>query len=72
MKRFLPFCCYFILFSIRLTILASSDLEASTPFGTLKGDDRDWYIAFEGIPYAEPPVGDRRFEPPLPFKSPVS
>lgn len=39
---------YGFIFSILLTINASSDLEVSTPFGTLKGDDRDWFIAFEG------------------------
>lgn len=63
---------YGFLFSILSTIYASSELEVSTPFGTLKGDDRDWFIAFEGVPYAEPPVGDRRFEPPVPFQSSVS
>lgn len=62
---------YLILFSIFLTIKSLSDLEINTPFGTLKGDDRDWYIAFEGVPYGEPPTGDRRFEPPMPFKSNV-
>lgn len=72
MYRFWSFCCFFILISVLLTINASSDLEVSTRFGTLKGDDRDWYMAFEGIPYAEPPVGERRFEPPVPFKSSVS
>lgn len=69
MNRFLLF--YAFIFCILLTIDASSDLEVSTTYGDLKGDDRGWYIAFEGIPYAEPPVGDRRFEPPLPFKSSV-
>lgn len=62
----------FLFYILLITIDASSDLEVSTPFGTLKGDDRDWYIAFEGIPYAEPPVGERRFEPPVPFQSGVS
>lgn len=72
MDRFLSICRSLILFTVFLTINAASDLEVSTRFGTLKGDDRGWYIAFEGIPYGEPPVGDRRFEPPMPFQSPVS
>lgn len=70
MDRLLLF--YGFLLSILSTIYASGELEVSTPFGTLKGDDRDWFIAFEGIPYAEPPVGVRRFEPPVPFQSSVS
>ncbi|XP_063701610.1 venom carboxylesterase-6-like [Culicoides brevitarsis] len=40
-----------------------------TPNGELKGVARDHFLAFEGIPYAEPPVGDLRFEPPVPFRS---
>lgn len=46
MDRSLLLCGF--IFSILLTINASSDLEVTTPFGTLKGDDRDWFIAFEG------------------------
>lgn len=61
----------FLLFVFYIKLVASSDLEVSTAFGTLKGDDRDWFIAYEGIPYAEPPIGDRRFEPPVPFQSNV-
>lgn len=70
MGRLLLF--YTISLYIVLAVNASDDVEVSTAFGTLKGDDRDWYIAFEGIPYAEPPVGDRRFEPPVAFQSNVS
>lgn len=69
MDQLLLFYC-FVLY-ISLTVRASSDLEVSTQFGTLKGDDRGWYTAFEGIPYAEPPINDRRFEPPVPFQSSV-
>ncbi len=67
----LALCIGLLLFTIFLKIIASIDLEVTTPFGRLKGDDRGWYVAFEGIPYAEPPVGDRRFEPPVPFQSNV-
>ncbi len=69
MDRFSLF--YGFLFSILLKTIASSDLEVSIPFGSLKGDDRGWFVAFEGIPYAEPPIGERRFEPPVPFQSSV-
>lgn len=69
MDRVSPF--YGFLFSILIKSIPSSDLVVNTPFGSLKGDDRGWYLAFEGIPYAEPPVGDRRFEPPVPFQSSV-
>lgn len=40
-----------------------SDLLVSTPYGDIKGEERDYYIAFEGIPYAEPPINENRFEP---------
>uniref|UniRef100_A0A336MMA8 Carboxylic ester hydrolase n=1 Tax=Culicoides sonorensis TaxID=179676 RepID=A0A336MMA8_CULSO len=49
--------------------LLPTENPVKTPYGDLKGEDRGHYIAFEGIPYAEPPVGDLRFEPPVPFKS---
>lgn len=34
--------------------------------GKLRGEHRKNYIAFEGIPYAEPPTGLHRFQPPRP------
>lgn len=51
--------------------LLPTEIQVKTPYGELKGEERDHYIAFEGIPYAEPPNGDLRFEPPVPFKSNV-
>jgi carboxylesterase type B len=35
--------------------------------GLIAGNLRGNYIAFEGIPYAEPPIGQNRFEPPQPY-----
>ena len=32
--------------------------------GKYQGEQRGYYYAFEGIPYAEPPTGQNRFEPP--------
>lgn len=49
--------------NISSTIINSSDLIVSTPNGDLRGENRDYFIAFEGIPYAEPPTNDNRFEP---------
>lgn len=31
------------------------------------GEKRDYFIAFEGIPYAEAPIGENRFESPKPY-----
>jgi para-nitrobenzyl esterase len=41
-------------------------ISAKTPYGTLVGCQLDRVVAFSGIPYAEPPVGERRFRPPVP------
>lgn len=48
------------------------EIQVNTRHGTIQGEERDHFIAFEGIPYAEPPSGDLRFEPPVPFKSNVN
>ncbi|MGD8862202.1 MAG: carboxylesterase family protein [Myxococcales bacterium] len=42
-----------------------------TPYGTLRGTQREGHVAFLGVPFAAPPVGDRRFaapEPPAPWE----
>ncbi|MVU75750.1 carboxylesterase family protein [Nocardia sp. ET3-3] len=42
----------------------------STAYGPVRGERRDTGIAFLGIPFAQPPVGDLRFaapEPPVPW-----
>jgi carboxylesterase type B len=36
--------------------------------GKIRGELRDFFYAFEGIPYAAPPVGKNRFQPPKPFE----
>lgn len=37
--------------------------------GTYVGESRGNFYAFEGIRYAKPPVGELRFEPPVPIES---
>jgi para-nitrobenzyl esterase len=44
--------------------------EVETSFGKLRGVPRGKHIAFLGVPYARPPVGDLRFmapQPPVPW-----
>ncbi|MBZ9798446.1 carboxylesterase/lipase family protein [Mesorhizobium sp. ES1-4] len=40
-------------------------VELSTPFGKLRGAKREGVVAFHGVPYAEAPVGPRRFKMPV-------
>jgi para-nitrobenzyl esterase len=41
---------------------------AETDSGRLRGLDEDGVLSFRGVPYAEPPVGPLRFEPPRPVR----
>lgn len=45
---------------------AAGDLVAHTDAGALRGTPAGSAIAFMGIPYARPPVGELRWEPPQP------
>jgi para-nitrobenzyl esterase len=42
--------------------------KVHTSLGTLRGLELNDVRVFRGVPFAEPPVGDRRFLPPLPAK----
>lgn len=39
-------------------------IKATTKYGVIKGKKKEGFLAFRGIPYARPPVGELRFRPP--------
>ena len=41
--------------------------ETKTKYGQIHGVQKDGYTVFRGVPYAKPPVGEKRFCPPLPL-----
>ncbi len=45
---------------------SSSSLQVKTASGVVEGKEMGPVHAFLGIPYAAPPVGDRRWKPPVP------
>jgi para-nitrobenzyl esterase len=47
-------------------MMATTTTTAHTSYGSLRGVAENGVVIFRGIPYARPPVGDRRFGPPLP------
>lgn len=57
-----------LVFLISALHLVSANSILTTTSGTIRGTNGlvDDVIAFLGIPYAEPPVGDRRFAKPVP------
>ena len=60
---------FFLFFLLGVIFLAERTLKSiSLPQGDLVGfakGDTDYFL---GIPYAEPPIGDNRFEPPKSHK----
>ena len=69
MKTYLPLLA--ILFSIQTTAqetrIQASAIQISTPVGQLEGMvENNNVVAFKGIPYAKPPVGERRWKAPEP------
>ena len=49
--------------------IAAGNLVVTTRQGQVRGQLRDGVAAFKGIPYAAPPYGPNRFQPPRPPKS---
>ncbi|XP_063906555.1 carboxylic ester hydrolase-like [Zophobas morio] len=64
---------FLTLLLLQVSICVCDDPIVQTPLGTVKGwfkksvEGRD-FAAFEGIPFAKPPIGSRRFEPPEPVE----
>lgn len=44
------------------------DMIVGTTLGEVEGFERDGLCHFRGIPYAAPPIGERRFRPPAPHE----
>jgi len=51
-----------------LAVKIYGDVIVQTENGPYRGQNRENYVAFEGIRYAEPPLGHLRFEAPKPYK----
>lgn len=47
---------------------SAGDLEVRTAAGAVRGRAEDGLVVFRGIPFAEPPVGEARFQAPRPVK----
>jgi para-nitrobenzyl esterase len=62
-QRILPFC--FLLVTLKL---AGQTSVVKTSQGYIKGVIENGITVFKGIPYAEPPTGTLRYQPPVPHQ----
>ena len=46
----------------------TAKLKVATKSGVLHGHWEDGIQVFRGVPYAQPPIGDRRFRSPIPLR----
>ncbi|XP_023160323.2 esterase-5B-like [Drosophila hydei] len=68
MYRFVLWMCYLRLVWPWPDAARADPLLVNIVNGQLRGRDRGDYYSYESIPYAEPPVGNLRFEAPQPYK----
>ena len=64
-SKLLPIC--FLLVTLQLAGQSQSPV-AKTTQGYIKGASENGIAVFKGIPYAQPPVGRLRFQPPVPHQ----
>jgi para-nitrobenzyl esterase len=50
------------------SVAATAKPKVATKSGLLHGAWADGVQVFRGVPYSEPPVGDRRFRSPIPLR----
>ena len=77
MKIFIEFWMFVAFYGVGLsettcTLFPDSDSKINTPVvntdcGPVDGVSKDGAYSFRGIPYALPPVGSRRWKPPIPL-----
>ncbi|XP_075163513.1 esterase-5B-like [Haematobia irritans] len=53
--------------NVALRVPQTSNVVVQTANGPVRGQEWGMYYSWESIPYAEPPVGDLRFEDPQPY-----